>query len=88
MTDYSQGHGSPEDLRRAAEAADAMISRIEELVADHLSRGEALDEKEAFYQIVEALETAPEIATLRMALGEDPTRFGEPNPMAAGNNTG
>jgi hypothetical protein len=65
-----------------------MISRIEELVADHLSRGDALDEKEAFYQIVEALETAPEIAVLRMALGDDPVRFGEATPLAAGDNTG
>jgi len=86
MTDYS--HGGPDELRAAATAADALISRIEELIADHLSRGEALDEKEAFYEIVEALEIAPEIATLRMALGEEPTRFGEPNPMAAGGNTG
>lgn len=81
-------HGSPDELLAAAKAADAMISRIEELVADHLSRGDALDEKAAFYEIVEALEIAPEIAVLRMALGEEPTRFGEPNPMASGGHTG
>ena len=88
MTDYSQGHGGAEELRAAARAADALISRLEELVAEHLSRGGALDEKAAFYEIVEALETAPEIVPLRMALGEDPSRFGEPNPMASGGNTG
>jgi hypothetical protein len=86
MTDAS--NGSAETLREALTAADAMISRLEELVADHLSKGEALDEKEAFYQLVEALEIAPEIAKVRMALGQDPHRFGEPTPAAAGDNTG
>lgn len=88
MTDYSKGHGGPEDLRAAAQAADALIARVEELVADHLSRGDALDEKRAFYEIVETLETAREIAALRMALGQDPSRFGEPTPLASPVNTG
>ncbi|CAN7523754.1 hypothetical protein LJR225_003766 [Phenylobacterium sp. LjRoot225] len=80
MTDTSQGE--------ALVAANALISRLEDLVADHLSKGDALDEKEAFYQLVEALETAPEIGKLRLALGDDPHRFGEPTPVAAGDNTG
>ena len=81
-------HDDPEALREALQAADALISRIEDLVADHLAMKEALDEKEAFYQLVEALETAPEPAKVRLALGDDPHRFGEPTPVAAGDRTG
>jgi hypothetical protein len=89
MTDYAHAHESPEAVREALEAADALISRIEDLIADHLAKkGDDLDEKEAFYQVVEALEIAPEIAKIRMALGQDPHRFGEPTPAAAGDNTG
>jgi hypothetical protein len=88
MTDYSKGHGSPEELREAAMAADALISRIQDRVADHLSQKGDFDEKEAFYEIVEMLETSQEITKLRMALGQDPHRFGEPTPYAAGDNTG
>jgi hypothetical protein len=78
----------PQELRAALQAADALISRIEELIADHLSRKDALDEKEAFYQVVEALEIAPEITRIRLALDDDPHRFGEPTPAAAGDSTG
>ena len=84
MTD----HASPQALREALVAADALISRIEELVADRLSQTGEFDEREAFYRIVEMLETAPEIAKVRMALDQDPHRFGEPTPAAAGDNTG
>ena len=79
---------SPQALREALVAADALISRIEELVADRLSQTGEFDEREAFYRIVEMLETAPEIAKVRMALDQDPHRFGEPTPAAAGDNTG
>jgi len=72
----------------ALKAANALIGRLEDLIADHLARRDALDEAEAFYQIVELLETAPEVATVRMALGDDPHRFGEATPAAAGDNTG
>lgn len=88
MTDHAHGHGGPEELLEALRAADALISRLEELVADQLSRKGELDEAETFYRLVEALETAPEVAKVRMALGEDPHRFGEPTPVAAGDNTG
>jgi len=69
-------------------AANALLNRLEDLVADHLAKQGGLDEKEAFYQLVEALETAPEIAKVRLALGDDPHRFGVPTPAAAGDNTG
>ena len=78
----------PAQMKAAAEAADQLINRLQEIVADHLSRGEALDEKEAFYEIVETLETAREVTRLRMALGDDPARFGDPTPFAAGDHTG
>jgi hypothetical protein len=83
----AKAHG-PEELREALSAADALISRLEDLIADHLSKKDALDEKEAFYQLVAALETAPEIAKVRLALDDDPHRFGEPTPAAAGDRTG
>jgi len=88
MTDATPAHDTPEALRAALKAADALINRLQELVADHLSKKVDLDEKEAFYQLVEALETAPEIAVVRMALGDDPHRFGDPTPVAATDHTG
>ena len=39
-------------------------------------------------KLVEMLETSPEITAVRMALGQDPARFGEPTPYAAGDSTG
>lgn len=80
-------HG-PEDLRAALEAADALISRIQEVAADHLSRKAALDESRAFYDMVEILETAPEITKVRMALDRDPHRFGEDTPASHHQHTG
>jgi hypothetical protein len=88
MAKEARRHGDPAELRAALQAADALISRIEDLIADHLGKKQALDEKEAFYQLVEALETAPEVAKVRLALGDDPHRFGEPTPAAAGDSTG
>ena len=58
------------------------------LIADRLAKPDAFDEREAFYRIVEMLETAAEIAKLRMALGDHPHRFGQPTPAVAGDNTG
>lgn len=80
--------GMSDELLNALDAADRLISRLEELVADHLSKKDALDETRAFYDVVEALETAPEVAKVRMALGRDPERFGEDTPVAHGGNTG
>lgn len=77
-----------DELKAAAVAADRLISRLQDLVADHLSKKDALDEARAFYDVVEALETAPEITELRAALGRDPYRFGEETPAAHGGHTG
>lgn len=88
MTDPIPAHDTPEALRAALRAADALINRLQELVADHLSKKDELDEKEAFYQLVEALETAPEVTAVRLALGDDPHRFGDPTPLAATDHTG
>jgi hypothetical protein len=77
-----------EELRAALTAAEALISRIQEVAADHLSRKDALDERRAFYDVVELLETAPEITQVRTALGLEPTRFGEESPVAHGGHTG
>jgi hypothetical protein len=77
------------DLRAAAEAADTLISRLQEIVADHLEkRGEAFDGVAGFYAIVEALETSREITILRVALDRDPYRFGEPTPLSRAGHTG
>ena len=75
-------------MRAAAEAANQLIERIEEIIADHLQPGREMDEKAAFYAIVTAIEDSREIAILRMALDDDPSRFGEPTPVAAGDHTG
>jgi hypothetical protein len=77
-----------EKLQMAAEAANQLVNKLQEIIADHLSRGDDLDEKEAFYEIVETLETAREVTRLRMALRDDPARFGDPTPYAAGDHTG
>jgi alkylhydroperoxidase family enzyme len=79
---------SPEELRAALEAADALISRIQEVTADHLARKDDLDEARAFYEVVEILETSQEITRVRMALGRDPHRFGEETPAAHHMHTG
>jgi hypothetical protein len=76
------------DMRAAAEAGNRLIEKIEEIIADHLQPGREVDETAAFYQIVAVIEDSREIAVLRMALGDDPARFGEPTPFAAGDRTG
>ena len=76
------------DMRAAAEAANRLIERIEEIIADRLQPGREVDETAAFYEIVTAIEDSREIAVLRMALDDDPQRFGEPTPFASGDNTG
>ncbi len=75
-------------LREALEAANALINRLQERVGETLARKGEIDEARSFYDIVEMLETAREIDQVRMALGDDPMRFGEPTPLAAGDNTG
>jgi hypothetical protein len=79
---------SPEALRAALEAADALISRIQEIAADHLAKKDGLDETRAFYDIVEALETSDEITRVRTALERDPYRFGEPTRLSRAGHTG
>lgn len=88
MSKDLKGHDTPEALREALAAADALISRIQDLVAGELSKKEGLDEAGAFYRIVEMLETSAEITKVRLALGQDPARFGDPTPLAAGDHTG
>lgn len=75
-------------LREALQAANALIGRLQELVADRLSQKGEFDEARAFYDVVEILETSQEISRVRMALDDDPFRFGDPTPAAAGDNTG
>lgn len=77
-----------DDVREAAEAAERLISRLQEIAADHLAKTKDFDGAEAFYQLVQALETAPEITALRVALGRDPYRFGEPTPLSRAGHTG
>lgn len=76
------------DLKAAAEAANRLIGRIEEILADQLQPGREADEKAAFYEIVRLMETSRDLTVLRLALDDDPARFGEPTPLAAGDHTG
>jgi hypothetical protein len=76
------------DFRAAAEAANRLIGRIQEILADQLQPGRPADEKAAFYEIVALLESSKDLSVLRMALDDDPARFGEPTPFAAGDHTG
>lgn len=76
------------DLKAALEAADALISRLQDRAADYLSRKGEIDEAHAFYDLVEMLETAPEITTVRVALDRDPIRFGDPTPVSRAGHTG
>ena len=77
------------DPREALEAADAFISRVQDRLADFLDRKQdGLDESAAFYEIVEMFETSPEITKIRMALGQDPSRWGDRSPLASPSNTG
>lgn len=77
-----------QDLRAALEAADALISRLQETVGARLSEGDALDEEAAFYELVQMLEIAPEITKVRVALERDPYRFGEETPASHHTHTG
>jgi hypothetical protein len=79
---------SEPDLRAALEEAEKLISRIQDVAAGHLSKQADFDEARAFYDVVEILETAPEIGAVRTALGLDPTRFGDESPVAHGGHTG
>jgi hypothetical protein len=88
MTDHSKDHGSPAELHEALEAADALISRVEDRIADFLGQKDGLNEAEAFYEIVEMFETSKEITAIRMALGQDPSRWGDRSPLASASNTG
>lgn len=81
MTDHTQ-------LREALEAADALISKVEERIVDVLAERGEVDEKAAFYDIVEMFEVSPEITKLRLAIGQDPTRWGDRSAMGSLNHTG
>lgn len=77
------------DPREALEAADAFISRVQDRIADFLGeKHDGLDEAAAFYEIVAMFETSPEITKLRMALGQDPSRWGDRSPLASPGHTG
>jgi hypothetical protein len=77
------------DLREALEAADEFISRVQDRLADFLGKKhDGLDEAAAFYEIVEMFETSQEITKVRMALGQDPSRWGDRSPLASASNTG
>ena len=64
----------------ALEGADRLVSRIQQHVADHLPPDSGIPAEEALGEIIEEVETAPEIEPMRRALGEDPERFGIRRP--------
>jgi hypothetical protein len=65
-----------DEATAALEGADRLVSRIQQHVADHLPPDSGIAAVEALGEIIEEVETAPEIDAMRRALGEDPARFG------------
>ena len=65
-----------QDQTEAVEAADALITRLQDVVAQQMPPDSNVAPEDAYHEIVEALETAPEIEAVREAAGRDPQRFG------------
>ena len=60
----------------ALDAADRLITRLQDTVAEQLPPDSGLDAEDAYGEIIAELETAPEVDQVREALGRDPDRFG------------
>jgi hypothetical protein len=60
----------------ALDAADRLISRLQDKVAEQLPPDSNIDPEDAYAEIIGELETAPEIEEVRDALGRNPDRFG------------
>ena len=69
-----------DEATAALEGAERLVSRIQQHVADHLPPDSGVSAEAALGEIIEEVETAPEIDPMRRALGEDPGRFGVRKP--------
>jgi hypothetical protein len=68
-----------DETTAALEGADRLVSRIQQHVADDLPPDSGVSSAELLGEIIEEVETSPEIDQMRRALGEDPNRFGSAN---------
>jgi hypothetical protein len=64
------------DARLAVEAADRLITRLQDKVAEQMPPDSNIAPEDAYLDIVEELETAPEVNAVRQAAGGDAGRFG------------
>lgn len=71
-----------DETTAALEGADRLVSRIQQHIADDLPPGSGVSSAELLGEIIEEVETSPEIDDMRRALGEDPKRFGSPHRRA------
>ncbi len=67
-----------DETTAALEGAGRLVSRIQQHLADDLPPGSGVSQEVLLGEIIEAVETAPEIDRMRRALGEDPRQFGMP----------
>ena len=76
MDDLSHDKSNCDDKTEAVLAANELIDRMQDKVAAQLKPDSHIDREEGYGQLIEELETAPEIERIREG-GEQPTdRFG------------
>lgn len=68
----------------ALDAADRLITRLQDKVAEQLPPDSGVDADEVYGDMIAELETAPEIDEVRRAMGRDPDRFGAPRDRMSG----
>ena len=78
MADGHPHRSNCNDTVEALDAADRLISRLQDRVAEQLPPDSNIGPEDAFHEIVGELEAAEEIDEVRSALGRDPNRFGSP----------
>ncbi|HYG27396.1 MAG TPA: hypothetical protein VD906_10855 [Caulobacteraceae bacterium] len=84
MAGSAQGSNNCDESQAAAEAADRFVDRLQERTIEPLKPDGKVDEEEVFYEIVEELETAPEVDQIRRAAGSDPKHYGQATRLQRG----
>ena len=81
MADQNPGSNSCNEAQAAVEGADRLIDRLQDKAVEGIKPGG--DSFEAVVDIVEELETAPEIAEVRKAAGSKPRWGTGKKPLGA-----